>query len=73
MQFQILFIYETTPLNQAVLNGDVEIVRILLSDPKIDVNCKSIFFLMFKNSCNFNYLYSNRIVDEHRIKSLIFL
>ena len=43
MQFQILFIYETTPLNQAVQNGDIEIVRILLSDPKIDVNCKSIF------------------------------
>lgn len=46
MEFQFP-VFHFTPLHYAVRNGDMKIVELLLDQPRIEVNCKTISCFKF--------------------------
>lgn len=60
------YIFNRTPLHIAIENNNNEIVKLLLENPKLDVNQESIFLSIFEcNSKNNNFKYhsQNQIVN----------
>ena len=63
-----------TPLHHACENGHFEIVQLLLSQPNIDINCKTIqmtYFMLFKFDISWDSnwfscgIFSYQVVKQH--------
>lgn len=67
--FNIIFSYETSPLIEAIKKGDIEIIKLLLSSPNLDINMKYILQSFFNKMKNIIFNSINIKAIELRFKS----